>query len=139
MPGALALPQLPFFPSSPSRPCGCWCIQFSTTQTTTLLCLPLCSARLKLTPPIAPLGRSAPKNPVNRDSRLFFFFLFYSLGLSSEDLGSLGELRMSEAFRELWAVSVKFLLSALFQECAIRCGTTAHQVSPLERCQLRHL
>lgn len=68
-------------------------------------------------PPIAPFGRSAPKNPVNPGSLLFFFlsflFLFYSLGLSSEDLGSLGELRVSEAFRELWAVSVKFLLSAL--------------------------
>lgn len=43
----------------------------------------------------------------------FVFFFFYSFGLSSEDLCSLTELRMSEAFRELWAFSVKFLLSVL--------------------------
>lgn len=40
-----------------------------------------------------------------------FFLFFYLFGLSSEDLCSLTELRLSTAFYELWPFSVKFLSS----------------------------
>lgn len=81
---------------------------------------PVRRSLLKVTSPVARFRRSTPKKFNESDSwPLLFFFLsffkifFYSFGLSSEDLSSLTELRMSEAFRELWAFSVKFLLSVL--------------------------
>lgn len=118
----------------PSLPCRCWCIQFSTTQTINLLCVGSSAARgsirLKVTFSITRFGRNRRK--------LCLSFFFYLFSLSSEDLCSLPELRMSTAFHELWAFSWNSFRLVL-HVYIITYGISPDQVSPLPRHFWRRL